>query len=214
MCWMSIRREEDALARGIIETRRGEEISGGHSWGYAYVDDGEIVTEHGLGNIPEDLHIPVVDNALVHTRYATKGNITIENSHPFEIRGEDGEVVAAMGHNGTWYEAPDHKRFSDTWFMGRLLEHNVEKEDTFEEAVVETADECGETMVILHRSGRMYIYSGRFRITRTDSVVQSSGYEEIPTGEILVIDEDGDVDEIDSWIGDPKGTELTDFVDK
>lgn len=212
MCWMTVRSESDALAKGIIATRRGEEISGGHSWGYAYVENGELNFEHGLRRLPEDPDLPVTDNALVHTRFATQGNITIENAHPFRIRNGEGETVAALAHNGTWRDSPDSQRFSDTWFMARLLEHNVEKADTFEEALEKTVDKVGETVVVLHRNKSMYVYSGRYPISKDGTVVQSTGFEDIRDGQLLRIDESGDETIVGGELGNPINRKLTDFV--
>lgn len=219
MCWMTIRREDDALAKGIIAVRRGENISGGHSWGYAYTDEDGLHFEYGLGEIPDEIDVPVTDNALVHTRFATQGNITLENSHPMIIRDEHGDAVAAMAHNGTWRRSPDSDRFSDTWFMARQFEHYLEKTGNFEDALKQTTAKCGETLVILRENGDMYVYAGRFKITRSDTVVQSSGFGTIDQGTIIRIDPDGFVEEIKSPTrrsreGNWKNLTIGDFVGK
>lgn len=207
---MTIRREHDALAHGLVETQVAEKYSGGHSWGYTYLnEDGDFETEHGLGEIPSSIEVPEADVALVHTRLATQGEVNITNAHPFGIEDEDGDTVAMMAHNGTWHGSPDHDLYSDTWFMARVFETHVEEKDDFEDALRATAERCGETMVVLHESGNAYVYSGRFEITCDGSVVQSSGHDEIPTGEIRRIDTDGET----AKIADVRSHKITRYVD-
>lgn len=209
---MTIRHERDALAKGLINVQDAEKTSGGHSWGYAFVEDGEFTVEHGIGEIPAMFKIPVTDNALVHTRMATQGEINITNAHPFEITDEDDNVVAMLAHNGTWHGSPDHDLYSDTWFMARALESYVRDEPDFETALELLTDHVGETVVVLHESGSAYVYSGRFEITREGSVVQSSGLESIKTGRIERIDPDGSVTAISESAG--RNHKITRYITK
>jgi len=181
MCWMDIRRSDDALA-GAIRSVREHEGSNGHSWGWAAAVDGEIVIEKGVGELPETGYVPAAEAALCHTRFATKGEITPGNAHPFAVEVE-GETVAALAHNGTWYEAPDIRDWSDSRCMARILQMSLENGTHFPAAFRALGEMTGETIIALHRDGTCWVHSGRFPITREGDVVSSSGRaEDLATG--------------------------------
>lgn len=206
MCWMTLRHGNDALAYGIIDIEDHEKTNG-HSWGYAFARDGEIHVENGVGTIPRDtMRIPAVDNAIVHTRFATTGRIDVTNAHPFRIV-HDGEVVAALAHNGTWQGAPRHERFSDTWMMARFFEQKLDETNgDFELALALTTDVCGETLTVLRRDGTGYVYAGRFSITHDgNGVVASSGHERLREG-LYRMDTDGELTQIE-----PEQQKITEY---
>ena len=191
MCWHTIRHEPDALAKGVIDVKNiGEPASGGHSWGYAYIDeDGELQAEWGVGEIPDDLTTPYTDTALVHTRFATRGVINEENAHPFGI-WHDGEVVGYLCHNGTWYEAPtEGTQKADSYFIARKVEQELMDAEDFDTALWRAAREVGETILVLHQSGDCYAYSGRFDICMAEDgdVIRSSHGTDIPDGSLVKI---------------------------
>lgn len=188
MCWMSIRTGDDALGHAVREVQRVRHIHR-HSWGVAWVEDGEIHIEKGVGTMPTDLDVPDVDVGMAHARLATRGLVCEENAHPFAIR-KDGEVVAALAHNGTWLDAPDAGYLSDSYVMARYLEELL-KHFSFETALEEMTDRVGETVIVLHRSGAAYAYSGRYDITCNEQAAQSDGLRTtIPTGELVELDDD------------------------
>ncbi|QBI90048.1 glutamine amidotransferase domain protein, class-II [Halobacterium phage ChaoS9] len=191
MCWMSIYRGDNPAARAVAACQQNEQRSGGHSWGVAVAVDGELHRERGLGAMPDDVvdELPDADVALAHTRYATRGEITVQNAHPFEVRDDDGEPVAMMAHNGTWWSAPDDPDRADSYYMARLLEsiYRADPGRPFEEIVQATGDTTGETMTVLHRDGSAYVYSGRYEITEAEQCVRSSGATPIPEGTVTEI---------------------------
>jgi len=78
------------LAHGLAKSN---DLRGGHSWGYCDVNNMRV--ERGLGNMsPEWAAFYRADRLLAHTRFATTGEITVGNAHPFRIGG----IVGA--HNG------------------------------------------------------------------------------------------------------------------
>jgi len=71
------------------------ESRGTDSWG---ATNGEEIYR-SLGAITSDFRaFPEWKNALYHTRQASKGAVTVENSHPFRAEGDKGWVVGV--HNG------------------------------------------------------------------------------------------------------------------
>ncbi|UTF55961.1 class II glutamine amidotransferase [Natronosalvus rutilus] len=185
---MSVYRGEDAVSQALTACQENEQHSGGHSWGFAAVTDDGLEIGHGLGEIPPYVS-SVCDGselALGHTRHATRGEITLENAHPFPVYDAEGEAVAALAHNGTWYEAPDDGR-CDSYHIARLLEtmyrHN---DEPFEDVVRDAGEITGETITVIHRDGRAFAYAGRFGITTDgEAAIRSSGEEPIRPGRVV-----------------------------
>jgi len=180
MCWMDIRRGDDAL-RASIEAVRAREHEHGHSWGWAAVTENGLEVERGLGEIPEGVRIPDTEAALCHTRFATVGEITVANAHPFPVE-VDGETVAALAHNGTWYGAPEQDGRSDSRAMAAELEYLLGIGMDFGNAFGHLAKLTGETLAALRADGSCWVHAGRFPITRDGDVVSSSGHELLPEG--------------------------------
>lgn len=191
MCWMSVYAGTDSVERAWRACRGNEMSSGGHSWGIAVVVDGELRFAHGVGFMPgdppEDVASVDADVALVHTRYATRGEITVENAHPFPVENDDGETIAALAHNGTWYDAPKNTGRCDSYYIAKLLETAAAHAESFRDAVRTVGEITGETITVVHRDGTGYTYSGRFTITESANCVRSSGGTPIPDGEVTAL---------------------------
>lgn len=211
---MTLRQEPDAVGHGLIATQKHETHSGGHSWGYAYVTDGELQVKKETGQLPDKLTIPVTDMALVHTRLATRGNVNWTNAHPMKIVDSERNPVAALAHNGTWRDAPEHEFFSDTWHMARVMEAKYRETGDFEQAFIETAEKTGETMVALTKEKVGYVYGGRFSICQDDTVFQSTGRgSSIRKGSVYKIEEN--VDKIEEDVGsDHHRTRIRKLINK
>jgi len=192
---MTVRRTEDGDAlRAALDAVRntGEQASGGHSWGFAVPDgDGSVEMYHGLGVTGERAEAVAeevdADVALGHTRWATRGGITLQNAHPFAIHDEAEQTVAALAHNGTWHEAPRDVERTDSYYIARLVEVFFTDGLDLGDAVRRAGEVTGETITVLGADGRAWAYSGRFEITATEraGVVASSGHRPVPDGEVI-----------------------------
>lgn len=75
---------------------RMNDSRGGDSWGIAVINDGKVSISRNLGNMGFHGYQFLEGNqVLCHTRLATVGAKTVENSHPFEV----GDIIGA--HNGS-----------------------------------------------------------------------------------------------------------------
>lgn len=190
---MAARRGSGAVRDAISAVRDHEQMSGGDSWGWAAVNDGDLIYDTGMGYVPRELSVPPeaaqAELAIAHTRAATCGEVTKQNAHPFPIEDQHGEEVAALCHNGTWREAPTtHDSRCDSYYIARELEDRL-REMPFKRAVEETGDYVGETFLVIHRDGEVYAYSGRYTITTRGDAIQSSGFGRIPTGAVRKLSE-------------------------
>lgn len=188
MCWMAGRRGDDALARAVRDVTNHEQMRGGHSWGYAALIDGEWEVEHGLGYVPAAIQLPEAEVAIAHTRFATRGAVTTENAHPFPVE-VDGETVAYLCHNGTWLDAPDDGVHADSYFIARELENELaDRPDAqFGDVLRSVGRRIGETLLVLHRSGALFTFAGRYTITADDGVIRSSGCSELTPDYLYVM---------------------------
>lgn len=178
MCWMTARTGADALAEAVRDARDHERRNG-HSWGWAWTGPDGLDIRRGLGRMPPASEAPYADSALVHTRRATRGAVTVENAHPFPVnRG------AALAHNGTWREAPRVDGWSDTRVMADVLSRTLRRrpDDGFGECFRALGEHTGETMLALRGDGTVWVHAGRYEITRDGPVVASSGHEPMDPG--------------------------------
>lgn len=190
---MTIRRDDAPLATGIDRCKDHERSSGGHSWGYAISDGEKLELFKQTGTIDEFKMSPEAEAALVHTRLATRGEITQQNAHPFLVEWEGHSIqygrvtrTAALAHNGTWYGAPtEGTNRCDSYFIAQHLQDQLRSGLRIDEAIEATGAHTGETFVVLTDDARCFAHSGRFDITKGDDAIQSSGLaSDIPTGTV------------------------------
>ena len=97
---MDIKRDEISEAQRAILTyilAEHNDSRGGHSWGVIKVGNKGAITK-GLGDMLPHAHSISVSNTLMaHTRFATHGEKTVSNAHPFKI----GPITGM--HNGVLY---------------------------------------------------------------------------------------------------------------
>ena len=91
----------DRARRAVLATvlAAGNDTRGGHSWGRVAPDaTADARVRRGLGTIMEQsLELSAHARLWAHTRFATHGEHTVANAHPFQI----GAVLGA--HNGVLY---------------------------------------------------------------------------------------------------------------
>lgn len=97
------------VRRGMLLTNlaRMNDDRGGHSYGYLLLTDTAHTVAKGLGDLfPHSGEMADAHTMYAHTRYATTGDKTVENAHPFTI----GTIIGA--HNGMVY---NHAELSATY---------------------------------------------------------------------------------------------------
>ncbi len=98
MCGISGVVGKDAALKAFIGIKHLE-YRGYDSWGLAFQSNNSLFVERRVGKIG-DVQLPFGSNtskvAIGHTRWATHGNVTVENAHPHV--SNDGKIVIV--HNG------------------------------------------------------------------------------------------------------------------
>lgn len=126
----------------VLEGLKTLEYRGYDSWGIAVKKDASIVIEKHVGKIGEaTVSLPPSQIGIGHTRWATHGGVTIENTHPHTSC----DKTVAVVHNGIVENfdqlkeellAKGHTFVSetDTEIIPHLIEEHMKSED-FEKAV-------------------------------------------------------------------------------
>jgi len=129
----------------ILDGLKGLEYRGYDSWGIAIKVNGSIESEKHVGKIGNaQTNLPTSSIGIGHTRWATHGGVTVENTHPHT----DCKKQVAVLHNGiveNFQELKDelqkkgHKFVSetDTEVIAHLIEEYL-KTKNFVDAVRET----------------------------------------------------------------------------
>lgn len=75
----------------------GNDSRGGHSWGVAQINRERYKVERGLGHLTErPFQLLGAHTLMAHTRFATHGDKTVANAHPFEF------TTLIGAHNGVF----------------------------------------------------------------------------------------------------------------
>lgn len=98
MCGIFAYAGKDNCAQIIIDGLRSLEYRGYDSWGIALKSEDSITLRKNVGKVSEigELESVEASMGIGHTRWATHGNVTIENSHPHY----DSEKRVYVVHNG------------------------------------------------------------------------------------------------------------------
>lgn len=140
-------------------------------WGFAVVSDGELLDATGIGDFEEFRRNfePFADKqAIIHFRWATHGNKTVENCHPF-VHGD-----LALIHNGIVnISTKDDETRSDTYhFMDKVIVPMYERDrDFFLQSEMKYTMELahsGSKFVLLRSDGEYVIWNEEDGVTEKD----------------------------------------------
>jgi glucosamine--fructose-6-phosphate aminotransferase (isomerizing) len=147
----------------VVAGLKSLEYRGYDSWGIVALEKGnKFFSLKEVGRISEakDSELPDTNVAIAHTRWATHGKVSVENSHPHFSCKNDLAVV----HNGIIenykelrlnLEDSGHtfRSDTDTEVLAHLIEEKMKNNDDFPSAVKECLNELVGTfaMVALHK---------------------------------------------------------------
>lgn len=88
-----------------VDFLRESYLSNPHGWGFSVSNGEELITAKGVGSFEEFLesynaHVSPESPAIIHFRWATAGEQSVANCHPFLTEDRYGPEYA-MIHNGT-----------------------------------------------------------------------------------------------------------------
>lgn len=150
----------------VIAGLKKLEYRGYDSWGVAIRREGKVVLEKQVGKISEAQHeFEPATEAFGHSRWATHGGVTVQNSHPHRY----GRVTLA--HNGIFENFASHKdrigaetfqSETDSEVIAALINEHIEKGCDPFKAIQNTASQIkGRFAIILCIDGVDGIFAAR-----------------------------------------------------
>jgi len=152
---------------------------GGHSWGVVGLNGGKAFINRGMGDLMDNAHaLCDYDTLFAHTRWASCGEKTIENAHPFRI----GNILGA--HNGKIYNHLElDKKYGrkfpvDSQHIFAHLNENRSFDDMEGYGAIEWIRRNDPNTIYLSKllDGELAIY-GIGDINNTDGIVWSSNFQ-------------------------------------
>ncbi len=163
MCGIiGIASDEEVPSKWTLERLKRLEYRGYDSYGY--FDGNNLLKEIGSIKIPEESH--PVKQAILHTRWATHGCVTVENAHPHQ--SENGEITIV--HNGiienyeelrTSMISKGHvfKSQTDSEVIAHYFEDKIKTESMKEACIDFFHDIKGEFATIIMRANDTNLYA-------------------------------------------------------
>ena len=194
MCWMT-GIIGDGSNESALRRIRAHETYNGHAYGFAGYDPKRGFERiRGTGRTPSGMELKNMASSAVigHTRFATAGERSVDNAHPFKVETRDGKTVGYMCHNGTWRRAPREIGKSDTRVMADLLGSLCDRLPP-REALARLYDLTGQTVLFLTRegSGMIHCVRGQCSIDRTYrsavGFASSNGYDVLERGSVETV---------------------------
>ena len=184
------------------------------SWGFTFKDKDQLTTEKQVGKIPTPNQKGNATFVIGHTRWATHGKVTEDNTHPHISNSKNISLV----HNGIIenYEELKNKLKeegftfygeTDTEVIPNLIELHLRKSKDILEAFKKTLDELKGTFAItfLHSSSNKIFFARRdsplvVGVDKDALIVSSDVTSFIDRTKKVIYLEDGDYGYINSEI--------------
>lgn len=174
--------------RWDLDLLRAAAINNPHGAGLSWAAAGSLYTVRKMTfeQLEPALETAARYPAVLHLRYATHGEMTVANVHPFYVAGRKDLLFA---HNGIINSLPRHKELSDTRLFNRdvlsKLPDRFEESSKFLQAM---ASATSSRFAFLRRDGRWFLagayhvkqgchYSNYSYVTYTPTGVEPSGYD-------------------------------------